>query len=611
MVTGRDTAQQRAQLRQGRVRASRPETDRAFAETLCRPQSATQEQSVSLRDVDAELLHQRAGGQLSALQRRRLELRRTNCPCSTASCRGRNQGSAEVPVEAVSAARLCDAGGRAAEADGVVLVTGYAGRLAARSRRGFESVIAWSASIADAATTPTASVPTSAQRVARSRAGHVSWAATARASLSVTNSAAYFELSGAASPLATRSTSKARSICSRTWPDSRSSSSSTPSTMLVHAPTVPGQPSDEAAALDPQWVYPKSRLDAEIVLVRATATSRSWCSDRRHGHRPWRLGRARAADAALDKRESDRPCIPRATPPRQAFRSMLTTSAMRCALSSTGAAHCRPAGVLLGEPETPSYDSCSRLRTALITVRALARLSVRGASIKPCEEPSMARWATTTRSTSPRAARHFGWLPRHRMLTTLPATIEALKADRRDLVSQQPARVPGGVAGEGASLRRAAKRDERTARRDAGRCTVRCCGPTVVVLLGLWPARSVRSSPCDARRWLRARLPPFGDGQPAERDRAAALLVAPVRRAVAAPRYPLGAVGERRGRHSGCCSRRCCSGRERRRRIANDTLVGALVIAFAVLVPTMPGRSPIAMVPRPDMPPGWTHRPRT
>lgn len=42
---------------------------------------------------------------------------------------------------------------------------------------------------------------------------------------------------------------------------------------------------------------------------------------------------------------------------------------------------------------------------------------------------------------------------------------------------------------------------------------------------------------------------------------------------------------------------------------ANDTLVGALVIAFAVLVPMMPGMSMEGMMGGPDIPPGWTYTP--
>ena len=42
---------------------------------------------------------------------------------------------------------------------------------------------------------------------------------------------------------------------------------------------------------------------------------------------------------------------------------------------------------------------------------------------------------------------------------------------------------------------------------------------------------------------------------------------------------------------------------------ANDTLIGALVIAFSVLVPMMPGMSMAGMMGKPDIPPGWTYTP--
>lgn len=44
---------------------------------------------------------------------------------------------------------------------------------------------------------------------------------------------------------------------------------------------------------------------------------------------------------------------------------------------------------------------------------------------------------------------------------------------------------------------------------------------------------------------------------------------------------------------------------------ANDTLVGALVIAFAILVPMMPGMSMAGMMDPSDLPPGWSYCPST
>ena len=42
---------------------------------------------------------------------------------------------------------------------------------------------------------------------------------------------------------------------------------------------------------------------------------------------------------------------------------------------------------------------------------------------------------------------------------------------------------------------------------------------------------------------------------------------------------------------------------------ANDTLVGGLVIALAVLIPMMPGMSMAGMMGKPDIPPGWAYTP--
>ena len=42
---------------------------------------------------------------------------------------------------------------------------------------------------------------------------------------------------------------------------------------------------------------------------------------------------------------------------------------------------------------------------------------------------------------------------------------------------------------------------------------------------------------------------------------------------------------------------------------ANGTLIGALVIAFSVLIPMMPGMSMAGMMGKPDVPRGWAYTP--
>lgn len=44
---------------------------------------------------------------------------------------------------------------------------------------------------------------------------------------------------------------------------------------------------------------------------------------------------------------------------------------------------------------------------------------------------------------------------------------------------------------------------------------------------------------------------------------------------------------------------------------ANDTFIGAFVIAFAVLIPGMPGMDMSVMMTGPDIPPGWSYNPST
>lgn len=44
---------------------------------------------------------------------------------------------------------------------------------------------------------------------------------------------------------------------------------------------------------------------------------------------------------------------------------------------------------------------------------------------------------------------------------------------------------------------------------------------------------------------------------------------------------------------------------------ANDTLIGALVIALTILIPMMPGMAPEGMMDKNDVPPGWSYSPST
>ena len=71
----------------------------------------------------------------------------------------------------------------------------------------------------------------------------------------------------------------------------------------------------------------------------------------------------------------------------------------------------------------------------------------------------------------------------------------------------------------------------------------------------------------------------------------------------------MGAVDHGGGRGLGACSRRSCSGRRARPPIGIDTLIGMLVVAFAVMIPPTPGISRRALAADDDRPLGWSYSP--
>ncbi|MGH2406391.1 MAG: NAD-dependent epimerase/dehydratase family protein [bacterium] len=86
---------------------------------------------------------------------------------------------------------------------------------------------------------------------------------------SIIHFAAHYDFSGAPSPLyeevTVRGTERLLRMARERFAVEQFIFSST---MLVHAPTVPGRPITEDAALDPRWAYPQSKVRTEEIIRR-------------------------------------------------------------------------------------------------------------------------------------------------------------------------------------------------------------------------------------------------------------------------------------------------------------------------------------------------------
>jgi nucleoside-diphosphate-sugar epimerase len=262
---------------------------------------------------------------------------------------------------------------------------------------------------------------------------------------SVVHLAAYYDFSGEPSDLYEKVTVRGTERLLRGLKDFRVEQFVFSSTMLVHAPTEPGRPIDEDAPLDPTWDYPESKVrteelirrergDIPVVLARIAGVYTDRCDSIPLAHQIQRIYEKQLTGHVY----------PADTDRGQAFvhlddliDAFVRTIERRAALP--------PETVLLiGEPETMSYDELQKLLGLLIhgaswaTYRVPAAVAKAGAWVQDHlpfgPEPFIKPWMID------RAADHYeldiararallGWEPKHSLRETLPKMVAALKQD--------------------------------------------------------------------------------------------------------------------------------------------------------------------------------------
>jgi nucleoside-diphosphate-sugar epimerase len=218
------------------------------------------------------------------------------------------------------------------------------------------------------------------------------------------------------------------------------------STMLIHEPTEPGQPINEEAPVRGTWAYPQSKIDTEqlildhhgdipVVMLRIAGVYTDTCDSIPLAHQIQRL---------YEKQLTSR-MFPGDVSRGQAFVHMAdVVDAIRRAIERRGTLP-KELALLIGEPETSSYDHLQRTLARLIhgeadwTTQQIPKVVAKtGAWVQDkmpgMNDPFIKPWMIDLADDHyeldiSRAQSLLGWQPQHRLIDTLPHMVEALKAD--------------------------------------------------------------------------------------------------------------------------------------------------------------------------------------
>jgi len=263
---------------------------------------------------------------------------------------------------------------------------------------------------------------------------------------SVIHLAAYYDFSGAPSPLYEEITVRGTQRLLRMLQDFEVEQFIFSSTDLVHAPSVSGQRINEESPLDPKWPYPKSKVETEQVIhaergnistliLRIAGVYDDLCHSIPLAQQMQRIYE-RDITAYLFPGDI--------TAGRQAFvhnddvvDSILSAVARRRELPSE-------LTLLIGESESLSYDQLQRAFGRLIhdmewktrsLPKPLAKVGAWAQEKLPLgKTPFIKPWMIDLANDNveldiTRARTILGWQPRHSLRDTLPKIVSALKAD--------------------------------------------------------------------------------------------------------------------------------------------------------------------------------------
>jgi len=397
------------------------------------------------------------------------------------------------------------------------------------------------------------------------------------------------------------------------------------STMLVHAPGEPGQRIDESAPIAPRWAYPQSKADTEQVIAE------------RHGRVPTVLLRLAglydertmvptlAQQVARIHRRDLQSHLYAGDP--QAGQSMVHRDDLLDAVQRTIERRTElPDGLalLIGETDAPGYaDLQDRIGQLLhgddewATLRLPAPVAKAGAWLqgvaeplvpdaidhgeKPFVRPFMIDLASDHYALDTSLARrHLGWQPRHRLTRELPAMIAEFEHDPSGWYERHGIPAPDWVDsaeadGDEGDAEHARREHQQAFRREHA---AHLWARFAVLGLGSWMLTMPLMTGYDGSTAMRASDVVSG----------VALLVLgslALSWRMANLRWVIAAIG------CWVLFAPLVFATADAAVYTNATLVGTLIIGFAVAVPPVPGLSPLAATDPNAIPAGWSASPST
>ncbi|MGH6886603.1 MAG: vitamin K epoxide reductase family protein, partial [Geminicoccales bacterium] len=409
------------------------------------------------------------------------------------------------------------------------------------------------------------------------------------------------------------------------------------STMLVHAAARPGERIDEERPLDPKFPYRASKVEAErlieaqrgpipVVYLRAAGVYDDRCSN------PFLARQI----ARISERSRKSHAYPGDLRTGQSFLHLddLTDATLRLVERRADLAPELP--ILLGEPEVMSYGELQQDIGRLVhgeewqTWEVPKALAKTGAWLEDevlGEEPFIRPWMVDIADDHyaldiSRARTLLGWEPKRSLRETLPKMVEALKADPPGWYRANKLNAARVAT---ARVQAEAPPDQQEMRMHMDEMRQMHLGTLwahfLNIALGLWLITSPFAfglfDPETAQHVVRDITAERGLPSPVLRNTLVG--ISDIVSGVLIVGFGALSLSQRLAWAQWANT---CVGiwllfaplifwAPTAAAYANDTIVGALVIAFAILVPMMPGMSHEGMLDEADVPPGWTYSPST
>jgi nucleoside-diphosphate-sugar epimerase/uncharacterized membrane protein len=467
----------------------------------------------------------------------------------------------------------------------------------------------------------------------RVRAGHGSRIA------SVVHLAGYYDLSGDPSPKYQEVTVRGTERLLRELQAFELGQFVFASTMLVHAPTRPGCPINEESPLEPKTPYPRSKLDTEEVIAR------------RRGDIPVAIlrpagvydERCHAAFLAqqianIYERQFESYVYPGDPTTGQSYLHLEDLIEAMERLIERRASLPPELTLLLGEPETMGYGELQKEIGQLLhgkdwkTVQIPEALAKTGQWLQEDvldQDPFVQPWMIEQASDHyeldiARARKLLGWQPRRRLRDTLPAIVDGLNADPPGWYKDNKLNA-AKVAAADPVIERAAPRAERLSQQSVADVeqTLRQheratrWAHLTNCAIGLWliaspftyalfdPAAGVLAPPAAGRELALAEIRNSWLGMSEIASGLAIFLLSAT--ALSRPRswapWAVAVVGV------WLLFAPLVFWTTSAAAYAVDTVLGMLVIVFAVMIPAQPGIDPKALATSADIPLGWSYSP--